>query len=146
MTFSATGTKPVIPLKIVRLNRWTIIAGVVLGLLTQAPIVTTVLFLIVGAAALFGFRASLIYTIGTLAFPVRAAEEGEDPGLMRFNNSLAAAMLGLAQIAFLFHANVLGWVLCTAVALAAAAALAGYCIGCRLYFQFKMNRYQFFGR
>ena len=45
---------------------------------------------------------------------------------MRFNNILAAIILGLA-------------------ALAAAIALAGFCFGCFLFYQFKLKRARLFG-
>lgn len=50
-----------IPLPIVRLNRLTILFGVILGYALHAPLITTVLFGIVALAAAFGRRASLIY-------------------------------------------------------------------------------------
>ena len=70
----------------------------------------------------------------------------EDVRLMRFNNTIATVMLGLAQIAFLFGAPLIGWVFSLMVAVAAGIALAGFCVGCFLYFQFKMWRYRLFGQ
>jgi len=135
-----------IPLAVVRLNRWTIVVAVLLAFALRAPIVTTVLFLIIAPTVIFGRRASLIYQVGTRLFPSPASEtEGEDPGLMRFNNTLAALMLGLAQIAFLVHADLVGWILAAFTALAAAVALAGFCVGCFLYYRFKLHRSQLFG-
>ncbi|MBW1940726.1 MAG: DUF4395 family protein, partial [Deltaproteobacteria bacterium] len=39
-----------------------------------------------------------------------------------------------------------GWILSLMVAVAAGIALAGFCVGCFLYFQYKMLRYRLFGR
>ena len=130
-----------IPQAIVRLNRWTIVVGVVLAFAMRSPLLTTALFLIIAPAAMFGRRASLIFQIGTRFGAGRIAdpETGEDPGLMRFNNSLAALMLGFAQIAFLLHVDLIGWIFAAFTALAAAVALAGFCVGCFLYYQFKLN-------
>jgi hypothetical protein len=137
-----------IPQAIVRLNRATIVVGVLLALALRSPLVTTALFLIITAAAIFGRRGSLIYQIGTRlgAGATSNPEDGEDPGLMRFNNTLAALMLGIAQIAFLAGAGLVGWLFAGMTALAAAIALAGFCVGCFLYYRFKLHRWQLFGR
>jgi hypothetical protein len=54
------------------------------------------------------------------------------------------AILGAAQIAFVVHAPVVGWVFAGLAALAAAVALAGFCFGCFLFYQFKLNRARLF--
>src|ERR1700687_424795 len=87
-----------IPLPIVRLNRLTIVAGVVLAALLQQPWITTVLFVVIGSAALVGPRGSAIYQIGARVYPAAPGIETEDPRLMRFNNVLATILLGSAQL------------------------------------------------
>jgi hypothetical protein len=64
---------------------------------------------------------------------------------MRLNNALAAIFLGAAQIAYVLHAPLVGWICTAFVALAAAVALAGFCVGCFLFYQFKLNRARLFG-
>lgn len=124
---SETDCTTLIPAPIVRLNRLTILFGVILAFVLHAPLITTVLFLVVALAATFGRRASIIYFIGrTVLRPSHQTVDGEDPRLMRFNNILAAIILGLA-------------------ALAAAIALAGFCFGCFLFYQFKLKRARLFG-
>jgi hypothetical protein len=143
---ATAGCAPPIPLSIVRLNRVTIVLAVIIGFAFRAPLVTTVLFVIVALAAAFGRRASLIYQIGSRVLPAPVdASTGEDPRLMRFNNALAATFLGLAQLGFFFHTPVVGWILAGFTALAAAVALAGFCFGCFLFYQFKLNRARLFG-
>jgi len=135
-----------IPLPIVRLNRLTILLGVILAYVLHIPLITTAVFIIVALAAAFGRRASLIYRIGTLLLhPDESAADGEDPRLMRFNNALAAIILGAAQIAFALQVPLLGYALAGVAALAAAVALAGFCFGCFLFYQFKLNRARLFG-
>ncbi|MGD0473932.1 MAG: DUF4395 domain-containing protein [Candidatus Velthaea sp.] len=135
-----------IPLSIVRLNRLTILCSVILAYVLHAPLITTALFVIVTLAAGFGRRASLIYAVGRLVLrPAKPATDGEDPRLMRFNNTLAAIILGLAQVAFVLHAPLVGWIFAGLAALAAAVALAGFCFGCFLFYQFKLNRARLFG-
>ena len=65
---------------------------------------------------------------------------------MRFNNSIAAILLGSAQIAFLLGAPIAGWILSGCVAVAAAVALAGFCFGCFLFYQFNLQRFRLFGK
>jgi hypothetical protein len=134
-----------IPQPIVQLNRLTILAGVVVACVLQAPLITTVRFTIVTPAATFGRSASLVYWIGTILFrPSTARPDGEDSRLMRFNNALAALVLGAAQIGFVLRAPVLGWIFAGLAALAATVALAGCCFGCLVFSQFKLNRARFF--
>ena len=140
-----------IPLAIVRLNRWTLLTGVTLGLVFQQPLVTTILFLILLPAVLYGQRRSLIFQAGKRLLASRidearaSGEVGEDRRLMRFNNSIAVALLGLAQLAFLLGAPVVGWALSLIVAVAAAVALAGFCFGCFLFMRFRLYRYRLLG-
>src|SRR5215212_5731483 len=113
-----------IPMPIVRLSRWTLLTGIVLGLVLQQPLITTFLFAILLPAVLYGQRGSLIFQVGKRLLASRiAGAEGEDRRLMRFNNSIAMILLGLAQVAFLLGATVVGWVLALMVAAAAALAL-----------------------
>jgi hypothetical protein len=134
-----------IPLPIIRLNRAMLLIGVVLGLALQQPLVTTALLAILLPTLVWGERGSLVAAIGRRIFGARlAVAEREDRRLARFNNLLAAILLGAAQVAFLAGAPVLGWVLAGMVAIAAGVALAGFCIGCFIYYQFKLNRYRLF--
>lgn len=138
---------PDIPMPIVALNRSILVGGVVLGFISGQPLLTTVLFLLLVPAVLFGQRLSPIARLGriVLARQIVGAER-EDRRLMRFNNSIALVLLGLAQIAFLLHAPLVGWILAGMVAAAATVALLGFCVGCFLYYQFKLQRYNLFGK
>lgn len=145
-THTATDAPPNcldIPMPIVKLNRWTLVGGIGLGLLLQQPLFTTTLFLLLLPAVLIGQRASLIFQVGKrLPAAQNADAPREDRRLMRFNNSIALILLGLAQVAFLLGAPLIGWALAAMVAVAAGVALAGFCVGCFLYYQLKLNRYR----
>ncbi len=136
-----------IPLPIVSLNRWTLLSGVVLAIVLQQPLVTTLLFLILLPAVVLGQRYSLIFQVGkrVLARQILQAET-EDRRLMRFNNGIALTLFGLAQLAFGLGFTLAGYILAGIVAFAAAVALAGFCFGCFLYYQFRLNRYRFLGQ
>jgi Domain of unknown function (DUF4395) len=134
MAISSAATRPTpgdVPMPIVRLNRWVLVVGIVLGLLP---------------AVVIGQRASLIFRVGKRLFARQLpTAEREDRRLMRFNNTIALALLGLAQVAFLIGAPLVGWVLAGMVAGAAGVALAGFCVGCFIYYQLKLNRYRLLG-
>jgi hypothetical protein len=135
-----------IPMPIVQLNRSVNIVGVLAALALHQPLITTAVFVIMACATIFGSRGSLVFQIGKRAFAkANATAETEDRRLMRFNNTLAAVMLGLAQICFALHAPLLGWIFCCMVVVAATVAMAGFCVGCFLFFRFKMARYRLFG-
>lgn len=136
-----------IPLPIVKLNRWILAVGGAAGFLFQQPLVAAALFLLLLPAAVWGQRASVVYHAGRRLFAGRiATAEREDRRLQRFNNAIATTLLGAAQVAFLAGYPALGWGLVLAVVAAASIALAGFCVGCFLYYQFKLNRYRLFGR
>lgn len=135
-----------IPMPIVKLNRATLLTVILVGLIFQQPLATTLLFLILLPAVLYGQRASLIFQVGSrLLRRWNVTAEREDRRLMRFNNSIALVLLSLAQVFFLFNLPIVGWILSLMVAIAATIALAGFCIGCFLYFQFRINRSRLFG-
>ena len=135
-----------IPVPIVRLNRWTLVVGILVGLALQQPLFTTLLFTIFLPATAIGQRASLIFLVGKRLFARQVpAAEREDRRMQRFNNSIATILLGAAQFAFLAGSPMVGWGLALMVAAAAAIALAGFCIGCFLFYQLKLQRFRLFG-
>ena len=136
-----------VPMPIVTLNRATLMVGIIAGILLRQPLLTTALFLILLPAVLGGQRWSLIALVGRKLFARQIPRaEREDRRLMRFNNMIAFALLGLAQVAFVAGLPAVGWALALMVAVAASVALAGFCVGCFLYYQFRLNRYRFFRR
>ena len=147
MSSTATSATCVgIPLPIVKLNRVVLLVGIASAIVFQLPIVTTALFVIILFAVVFGKNGSLIFFIGSRLFAKQnMTAESEDPRLMRFNNSIAAILLGRAQIAFLSGAPLVGWILSGIVAVAATIALAGFCFGCFLFYQFNLQRFRLFG-
>jgi hypothetical protein len=135
-----------VPFPIVTLNRAVLTFGVLVSLLTQQIWIITILFLIILPTTLFGKRFSLIYYIGNILFKKQIQNsQYEDAGLQRFNNTIATTLLGFSQISFLAGQSILGWIFASMVMLASGVALLGFCIGCFLYYQFKIQRYRIFG-
>jgi len=136
-----------VPLPIVRLNRWLIVLSGAAAILLQTPLPATLVLLLLLPGTLFGQRWSPIFHLGRLIFGASlASAEREDRRLMRFNNSIAVTLLVGAHLAYSLGLPVLAWVLIGMVVTAAAVALAGFCVGCFLYYQFRLNRYRLFGR
>lgn len=72
---------------------------------------------------------------------------GEDPVAHRFARSVGAIFLAAASLAFLAGFTVLGIILTLMVAALALLNLTTkICVGCLMYFQFRMVRYRFSGR
>ena len=135
-----------IPIPIVKLNRWVIVVSVIVALILQQPLITTALFVVLLLATVFGPRGSLIFQVGKRVFAKQnLTAPREDRRLMRFNNTIAVVMLGIAQIAFVAGAPVVGWALAIAIVIAASVALAGFCIGCFFYYQFRLQKTRLFG-
>lgn len=136
-----------IPLPIVALNRATIVISIVAGLALGLPLVSTVLLVVLVAALLFGPRGSVIFQVGSRLLHrqvaiAREAGQTDEAVLMRFNNSIAVIMLTLAQIAFLAGQPSVGWLLAALVVVAATVALAGFCVGCFIFFRLRMLQYR----
>jgi hypothetical protein len=145
-SMSSPSNPEAIPMPIVSFNRLILLGGVLLAILFRQPLVITLLFLLVAPSVLFGRKASLIFLVGSRLFAGRSpGAPTESPELMRFNNAIAAILLGAAQLAFLLGADTAGWIISATVAVAAAVALCGFCFGCFLYFQFNLQRHRFFG-
>lgn len=134
-----------IPMPIVTLNRVILLTGVTVALVTQQAWIIGLLALLVLPAVVAGRRWSPIFRLGSVLLASRLpGAEQEDPRLMRFNNSIALTLLGSASLALFAGLPVVGWVLAAMVAVASAVALLGFCLGCFLYFQFRINRTRLF--
>ncbi len=76
-----------------------------------------------------------------LRIPARPVDE--DPRPHRFARSVGAVFLIAASLAFLLGAPLLGWGLALVVALLAFINLAfGFCLGCFMYYQFRLLRHR----
>jgi len=136
-----------VPVPIVTLSRWVYVVVLLAAVIFQQPLLTTVILLLVLPPVLWGRKWNLIGVVGRKIYgdQLRTAER-EDRSLIHFNNMIVVVLLGLAQPAFLLGYNLVGWILTGMVIAAAGLALAGFCIGCIIYYQFKLARFRVFGR
>jgi len=131
-----------IPLPLIKTNQSGIVLFVVLALATQQPWWIYALFLIQLAGLIFGPRANLFILLGRLVLTGDRLGRSETQAaeLARFNQTIAVSLLGLSSV---FHLFGLGWpghIAAGMVGLAALAAVAGYCVGCTIYYQYKKRR------
>ncbi len=134
-----------IPMPIVTFNRAFLTVSILLSMLVQQAWMLTIIFLILLPTTLFGRKYSLIYFLGNFIFKTQIkGAETEDATLQRFNNTIATTLLGFAQIAFAIGLPIPGWVFAGMVAVASGIALMGFCVGCFLFYQFKLQRYRIF--
>ena len=136
-----------IPVPIVTLSRWVYVIVLLAGLILQQPWLTTLVLALVLPPVLLGRRWNLIGIVGRKLYgaQLRTAPR-EDRRLIHFNNLIVVVLLALAQPAFLFGYDLVGWVLAGTVILAAGLALVGFCVGCIIFYQFKLAQYKVFGR
>lgn len=127
---------------ILRFNQISIIALIALGFLTQfAPLVA-----FVGLVMLLGTlepRLALFKRLYTSfvrpTFNIATQLEQDDPRPHNFAQGLGAIFLLTSSLAFLLGANLIGWIIAAlVVALALLNLTTGICVGCFLYFQYKM--------
>ncbi len=134
-----------IPMPIITFNRAFLTITMLIAIFTGQIWITSIVLLILLPVTLFGRKFSLIYHTGQFFLKNQIIDvELEDATLQRFNNTIATSFLGFAQIAFAVSQPVLGWIFAGMVALASGVALSGFCVGCFLYYQFKLQRYRLF--
>jgi hypothetical protein len=136
-----------VPVPIVTLSRWIYVVVLLAAIILQQPLLTTLILALVLPPVLWGRKWNLIGLLGRKLYgaQLRTAER-EDRSLIHFNNVILVVLLGLAQPAFGLGYDVVGWTLTGMVVIAAGLALAGFCIGCVIFYQLKLARYRVFGR
>jgi hypothetical protein len=128
-----------IPLPLIKANQAGIVIFVLAGLLLQQPYFIYFLFLVQLIGLVFGAKANVFIRLAGIVFSKERLRNSEQQAaeLARFNQSIAVILLAAATLALIFDWTVLASVFAGMVALAAAVAIAGYCIGCTLYYQYK---------
>jgi hypothetical protein len=130
-----------------RFNQLCIVVGVALAMIFHLPTLIAMisLVLIVGTLqprfALFkNFYSSVIRPLLRLTVQLR----DDDPRAHNFVQGVAGGVLAAATLAFISSFSLLGWGLASMVALLALLNLATrFCVGCFLYFQFKLMQARF---
>lgn len=136
-----------VPLPLVTFSRWVYFTFLLGSILTRFELGISTLFLLLLPAVVLGPRWNSIGIVGKKLLKNSLKDTAyEDRQLIRFNNILLLTFLAVAQIAFVTGFTITGWVIVSLAIAANGLALAGYCIGCVFYFQFKLYRYKIFGQ
>ena len=133
-----------VPIPVLNFTRWIYFIILVSGIILQKPWETTMLLVLLFPVVIFGKKWNIIGRFGKklLASKIPGSLY-EDRRLIQFNNTLLVIMLILAQIAFITGNIVIGWVITSMAIAATGLALTGYCVGCFLYYKFKLYKYRF---
>ncbi len=123
-----------------RFNQILLVFLIPVALITAQPWVVGLLFVLMFSQHL-GFDG-LVWLKQSFRVPKQVLDE--DPRPHRFARTVGAIFLGLASLAFLLSLNPLGWTLAIIVALLALLNLTtSICVGCFMYFQFRMLQHRF---
>ncbi|MDE5416238.1 DUF4395 domain-containing protein [Alkalihalobacterium chitinilyticum] len=131
-----------IPKSYVRANQCVMVVLTVFSILLQNVSLLALTLLIVLLPLLFGPKANITFKVAKMLIKNVSNDETEAAELQRFNQTIAASLLGIALIVLLTTGHWFGWVLVGMVTVAASVALLGFCVGCFMYFQFKKMKYE----
>jgi hypothetical protein len=130
---------------VLRFNQISIIAFLILAFLLQQPIIVA----FVAAVMLLGtFYPKLAFFKNiyssfvrpTLGIAKNLVED--DPRAHNFAQGVGGVVLVLSSLAFLLGASIVGWGLgVVVIALAGLNLTTNICVGCFLYYQFKLARF-----
>jgi hypothetical protein len=133
-----------VPVPVVTFSRWIYTITLVLSLAFQFQYGITILLILLVPGLLFGRKWNFIGRAGKGLLSKRLpGSEIEDARLLQFNNWLLVIMLLAAQIAFLAGFRIAAWAIVIAIIGVTGVALSGFCVGCFLYYHFKLYRYRF---
>lgn len=128
-----------IPMYLIKGNQIGIVTFVLLAIVFQQPVLIWVLWLIQIISFLSSSKANVFIWITKLVVGNPLANGGEQQAveLARFNQTIAVVLLTVSSVLLLLSWHVSGYIFAALVGVAALAAVAGYCIGCTFYYQYK---------
>lgn len=130
-----------IPKPLVMVNQWTIVVAVIIALVMQSAWILLIPLSANLSSLLFGFHPILSVAKRFLSKPANQYIQ-EDYAQLRFNQWLAVGFLLVASISFFLSWSLLFNLSTIMVGLAASIAIAGFCIGCFVRFQFQQWNYR----
>lgn len=130
-----------IPKPLVMVNQWTIVLSVIIALLSQSAWILLIPLVANLSSLLIGFHPILFVAKRFLSKSANQYMQ-EDYAQLKFNQWLAVSFLSVASISFLLGWSLLFNIATIMVGLAASIAIAGFCIGCFIRFQFQQWNYR----
>jgi hypothetical protein len=127
-----------IPISYVRANQWGLVISILVSFLLQIPEVLLIVLVIQAVGLKYGVKYNVFVKIAKILFiKDRPSTITESAEIQRFNNSIAVGLLLLSAIFYLTGFILLSYLFALMVAFAATLAIFGFCIGCKIYYQFK---------
>ena len=128
-----------IPSVLVKANQAGIIVFIALAAATANPVFIGLALGVEIGGLIWGIRGNLFIRAARPFLTNRlASSPTESRELARFNNTLVVLFLSLSLGLILAGATLAGYIVAGVLAVVVTAALAGYCLGCVLYYRFKM--------
>ena len=127
-----------IPLIYIKSNQTGIVIFSTLAILFRQPVLIFILLGVELLGLLFGLKWNLFVQLSKLfiknKFDKSKTQAAE---LTKFNNTLAVIFLLISTSFFIAGNSIAGYVVVGILNVVVVVALAGFCLGCFLYFQFK---------
>ena len=134
-----------IPLPYVNFARIVYLIFIISSILLQNIYILSSLSILLLLSLIVGNRLNLIGYIGRKAvrFDLESVKY-EDTKAIHFNNYLLIAMLIISQVAYLGGYLKISLSFAILAIAAIILALSGYCIGCVIYYKYKIYQYKIF--
>ncbi len=130
-----------IPRPLTRANQWIIVLSVIVSLLLGATW-ALLLPMLAGISGLVIGKNPVMFAAKALLRKPLSSYIQEDRAQQQFNQWIAVSLLAASLLATWFHQHVLALIFQIMVGLAAAVAIAGFCVGCFVRFQWKQYQYR----
>lgn len=130
-----------IPRPLVRTNQWVIVLSVLLTWITRQPWILALPLAAGLMGLIFGFNP-IIKIAKKFLKKDSSHYIPEEWDQQQFNQTISVICLGGGLISFLLKWTVLAYVFTIMVAVAAFAAILGFCVGCFIRYQWKQFLYR----
>lgn len=131
-----------IPISYVRTNQLILVGLTFSSIVMQNKWILLAAFIFVTLPLFLGAKANLAFQLAKRLPRKKTDDRTESVELQRFNQTIAATLLGVAVIIQFATGSWVAWIFVWMVTLAATIALLGYCVGCFFYFQLKKLKYK----
>ena len=128
-----------IPRPMVRANQWSIVISVLLTWIFNQHLFLLIPLLSGLSCLLFNFHPIMAIAKKFLTKPFDQYIP-EDKDQQRFNQTLAVSMLSMSYLSSLANYTILSYVFSVMVFMASAIAIAGFCLGCYIRFQYTLYK------
>jgi hypothetical protein len=130
---------------VLKFNQISIIAFLILAFLLQQPIIVAFVAAVMLLGTFYPKLALFKNMYSSLVRPALGIARNmveDDPRAHNFAQGVGGVVLVLSSLAFLLGSSVVGWGLgIVVIALAGLNLTTNICVGCFLYYQFKLARF-----